>query len=337
MDNESVSFWRAATFLYRDLLSGTTMDPATFYACMRLLSLYAADRTPEHSLPGQPLPAPLPLPLASAAAWAVRFAAACYGSAGRAFFAVAAQGLSLGALGHAVQTSASSFAALAGVPQGCLAASAGGRSGFPRCFLALDAGARAIVLAVRGTMSWGDVITDCCAASVPFCGGRSHAGMVRAARCVWSALEAPTLQLLARHPGFSLVLTGHSLGGGTASLLCILLNFERAVAEALGRTTPLSGVTITAFAFASPPVFSPVALLPACVHENMCVTARLSARAQQAPPRPLAHCAPARTPPLLPSSPAWLQHQLGAPRRRRGAPLCGLHPGARARGGALQG
>jgi hypothetical protein len=276
MDTESVGFYRAVTFIFSDLLRGTTLDPSSFYSSTRLLNLYAADRAVEGALPGRPAAAALPL--ASAAAWAVRFAAACYGAPGRAYLALASQGLSLHALGHTVQSRGAAFAELAGVPQGCLVGSFGGRPGFPRSFLVLDKGARAVVVAIRGTMSWSDVVTDCCGQEVPFCGGRSHAGMAHAARSVWSALEAPTLELLAKNPGFSLVLSGHSLGGGTASLLCILLNRDRDVAEVQGRATPLSGVTITAFAFASPPCFAPLELLPPRVQHNMCVWVEVSAR-----------------------------------------------------------
>lgn len=303
MDTESVGFYRAVTFLFSDLLRGTTLDPSSFYSSTRLLNLYAADRAVQGALPGRPAAAALPL--ASAAAWAVRFAAACYGAPGRAYLALASQGLSFHALGHTAQSREAAFAELAGVPQDCLIGSFGGRPGFPRCFLALDKKARAVVLAIRGTMSWNDVLTDCCGQEVPFCGGRSHAGMAHAARSVWSALEAPTLALLARHPGFSLVLSGHSLGGGTASLLCILLNRDRDVAEAQGRATQLSGVTITAFAFASPPCFAPLELLPPRVQHNMCVCRwrRLLAagEAQRSPPSPHSP-SPSHTAPPPPAS-----------------------------------
>ena len=260
-----VSLLRATRFLSREF---TSEQALALYSTLPLLSLYSREITREDELPGRPLPSAAALRCINDAAWAMRYSAGTYGGAGRAYFELCERG-SVGALRHVFKGGTAAFAAIVGIPKSALIATVGGRPGFPKSFLCIDATARAIVLSIRGTMSLNDCITDACGWEVPFCGGRSHGGLVKAARSVWSALEQDALKALTQHPGFSLVLTGHSLGAGAATLLLILLNYERAVAEGLGRRAPLSGVKVCCYAFASPPAFAPLALLPAEVTQSL--------------------------------------------------------------------
>ena len=263
--SDTVSLLRAILFLRKELLP-KNFEPLTFFPSLRVLTLYASDKTDEaRSLPGARLPAAEALAEVGAASWAVRYAAACYGGQGKAFFDLVAGGLaSLPSMPFSLlRDRASAFAAVARVAPAAVRRCVGGRPGFPRSFLVLDEAARAVVIAIRGTLALADVATDACAYEVPFCGGRSHAGLAKAARSVWSVLEGDALALLRAHAGFALVLTGHSLGAGAATLLSILLNYERSVAEAQGRAAPLSGVAIAVYAFAAPPCFAPIAMLPA--------------------------------------------------------------------------
>jgi pimeloyl-ACP methyl ester carboxylesterase len=57
--------------------------------------------------------------------------------------------------------------------------------------------------------------------------GYVHSGMLKCAdKIAKSFVKAAVIQALKKHPGFSLVLCGHSLGGGVASLLTLLWSRE---------------------------------------------------------------------------------------------------------------
>lgn len=81
--------------------------------------------------------------------------------------------------------------------------------------------------------------------------------MANMAEKVWEVAGATILMLLREHKDYSLVLTGHSLGGGTACLLNIMCH-QKDGQLVDGRHTQC-------FAYASPPVFTPVDLVPRAV------------------------------------------------------------------------
>lgn len=96
----------------------------------------------------------------------------------------------------------------------------------PAYAIAVDHGAREVLLSLRGTDTLSDVLTDCCAVAAALDGrpgGLAHAGMQRAAD--WFVTnEAQRLRaLLVANPGYELRLCGHSLGGGSAALLALRL------------------------------------------------------------------------------------------------------------------
>ena len=93
----------------------------------------------------------------------------------------------------------------------------------PASYVAVDVAARAVVVAVRGTVTGGDLLTDACSTSVPFLGGWAHAGMVASAWQVVKKQMGPAAAALARNPGFGLVFTGHSMGAGVAAILTMLV------------------------------------------------------------------------------------------------------------------
>uniref|UniRef100_A0A1A9W794 Diacylglycerol lipase-alpha n=1 Tax=Glossina brevipalpis TaxID=37001 RepID=A0A1A9W794_9MUSC len=103
-------------------------------------------------------------------------------------------------------------------------------------FVAIDYSQKKIVVSIRGTLSMKDILTDLNAESevLPLDPPREdwlgHKGMVQAAIYIRNKLREENLveKALNRNPDrnthtFSLVLVGHSLGAGTASILAVLM------------------------------------------------------------------------------------------------------------------
>ncbi|KAK3090708.1 hypothetical protein FSP39_013912 [Pinctada imbricata] len=98
-------------------------------------------------------------------------------------------------------------------------------------YIAIDRKYQAVVVSVRGTLSFKDVLTDmtadCDTIEMSSCDRDSkvHKGMLQAAEYIKSKLEENDRLQFAfqKAQGSRLVITGHSLGAGTAALLSILL------------------------------------------------------------------------------------------------------------------
>lgn len=113
----------------------------------------------------------------------------------------------------------------------------------PSHFVAKEADGKRVVVAVRGTASIADALTDGDAAPEPYGKKRvAHRGMAVAARGLVSKISH--LIKGAAAPGAEVAIVGHSLGAGTASLLGILLQEE------------LPKHNIKSFAFATPAVLN---------------------------------------------------------------------------------
>nr|XP_027221263.1 sn1-specific diacylglycerol lipase beta-like isoform X2 [Penaeus vannamei] len=98
-------------------------------------------------------------------------------------------------------------------------------------FVAIDDETEHVVVAIRGTLSLQDAITDltCQCTEVEGAGlpegCLAHKGMVHAAKFVQRKLEETRAlrEGLASRPGYGVVITGHSLGAGTAVVLAALM------------------------------------------------------------------------------------------------------------------
>ncbi|KAF7243033.1 Sn1-specific diacylglycerol lipase beta [Varanus komodoensis] len=98
-------------------------------------------------------------------------------------------------------------------------------------FVALDHKKEAIVVAVRGTLSFEDILTDLSADCEHLTledvleNGLVHKGITQAANYIYRRLTNGGIlsQAFTIAPEYKLVVVGHSLGGGTASILAIML------------------------------------------------------------------------------------------------------------------
>lgn len=119
-------------------------------------------------------------------------------------------------------------------PSAVLAYDLAGATYSPGYVCYVDAGASSVVVALRGTINFpADVLTDLVCVPAPYApphdataeddpDAGAHAGMLEAARRLRALVDPAVARALASRPGFRLVLTGHSLGAGVATLLATL-------------------------------------------------------------------------------------------------------------------
>jgi len=119
----------------------------------------------------------------------------------------------------------------------------------PKFALIKDIEDEAIVLVIRGTFSFKDVIADAICEESPFLDGFAHRGFLEGGMKIISLVKE-TLQLsLEENPGYKFTITGHSMGAGTAELL--YLEFMLGDAKYL---LP-AGTKVECLALAPPPIY----------------------------------------------------------------------------------
>ena len=101
----------------------------------------------------------------------------------------------------------------------------------PSFVLTRDSSLKAIVLAIRGTHSFKDAFTSLTGAAKPHhmidgngvVLGYSHFGMLAAARWLKGEVSREIQEAMEANPDYRLLIVGHSLGGGTAAMLTMML------------------------------------------------------------------------------------------------------------------
>lgn len=109
----------------------------------------------------------------------------------------------------------------------------------PSSFVAIDRAEGKVALSVRGTWELHDALTDVNSESVEFLGGWAHAGMVASAWQVAKRMIPAVAAALAKNPSFEFLVTGHSMGGGVAACIAMLMHstdsdIEKLALEGLG-------------------------------------------------------------------------------------------------------
>jgi len=118
----------------------------------------------------------------------------------------------------------------------------------PKFLVLVEHAKRRVVLVIRGTFSFKDVLMDVVCEEQAFHGGYAHRGFLEGARKILHKARSHLSRALSENRGYSLLLTGHSMGGATAELILLEL--------LLGPSIPiLSEVEMECVSLGPPPVF----------------------------------------------------------------------------------
>ena len=93
----------------------------------------------------------------------------------------------------------------------------------PKFILFVDDENKSVILAIRGTASLKDIIVDLVCSEAEFLDGHAPQGMLLCAHRILDKCKNQIVNTLKENPGYKLTLTGHSLGGGVAILITMIL------------------------------------------------------------------------------------------------------------------
>ena len=114
----------------------------------------------------------------------------------------------------------------------------------PRYYVLKDKARREVVVVIRGTASVKDATSDLLAKTSPFLNGIAHDGIARGAQALFNNVKEDLKTLSEKQ--YKLVITGHSLGGGSAHLLQALI-----ISDGIHKFYS----NMETYAFAPPPTF----------------------------------------------------------------------------------
>jgi len=82
---------------------------------------------------------------------------------------------------------------------------------------------KSFVLVIRGTFDFKDVLIDLNSDDSPFLDGQAHTGILTGAKEILKKVKPILTQEMNKKPNYQLVITGHSLGAGTAELITMMI------------------------------------------------------------------------------------------------------------------
>ncbi|KND02865.1 uncharacterized protein SPPG_01945 [Spizellomyces punctatus DAOM BR117] len=137
----------------------------------------------------------------------------------------------------------------------------------PTLYVIADHAAHQIIVSIRGTQSFHDVLVDLTCEYDFFDDEQVHSGMMRAAQALAGVNHVARVResvqsLLEQHPSYSLLLTGHSLGAGLATCLALVWT-DRSTGTIPSESGLPAGRNVRCYAFAPPCVVTP-ALSASC-------------------------------------------------------------------------
>jgi Lipase (class 3) len=97
---------------------------------------------------------------------------------------------------------------------------------------------QSIVLAIRGTFTIAEIITDVSCYTRPFGTAKdaeAHYGFATMAERTWTVVRPTIFDLLQQYTAYDLVITGHSLGGAVASLINVLVQDDENVTQQMSK------------------------------------------------------------------------------------------------------
>lgn len=131
----------------------------------------------------------------------------------------------------------------------------------PNFYVALDRRLGAVILAVRGTMSLRDSMTDLACEYVTWRGGLAHSGMLDCAHWFMEHIGRQLILFAEEYQVPNVIVTGHSLGGSTAALTTIMLweSLRQQEQDGLGWPTLQNGekIKLHCYSYGTPAILSP--------------------------------------------------------------------------------
>ncbi|PJF18090.1 hypothetical protein PSACC_02113 [Paramicrosporidium saccamoebae] len=126
----------------------------------------------------------------------------------------------------------------------------------PNFYIAIDRRLSAVILSIRGTMSIRDTLTDLSFEYVAWNGGIAHSGMLAAAQWFLDNIASQLIVFAQEYDLQQIIITGHSLGGATASLTTIMISEDLTRRNAWPQTRDGKPMKIHCYSYGTPAVLS---------------------------------------------------------------------------------